>query len=380
MADASAASVDDALVNEVELLNLEGKVKRTPHGQTQEDFDEWVNEEVAKWPVTEQYPDLAGRVAGVICGLRKRLFAQGETNTWIRLIKGGRMLKEFSESLPVVTRVLDYVERVELGEGEQVTIIDLCSGVGYMSILLAELLAGSPKVARFVLIDYQFPLLNTPTQPHHINPEHLNKDLFPFELTHRKYDLKSSSVLRQIQKHIISRSNGPLVVLGIHLCSILSIRAVQFYNDNPRCTMLALKPCCLPPWILAQQKYVWTFGGQELAAKDVAGEGKYNKGKWKGPRKETLAPRFKTWAEGLFAGIDVREGAEEGEAGAKTLEDIKIVHEASNYQTLFAFAERPFKDEDGVVSDIGGEPLIKPKKKRPSNWNFKKEAERREKK
>jgi len=50
------------------------------------------------------------------------------------------------------------------------------------------------KIARFVLIDINFPQLNKPTKSHHINPEHLTRSLFPFELTYRKYDLKVTCV------------------------------------------------------------------------------------------------------------------------------------------------------------------------------------------
>merc|ERR1712216_390733 len=111
-------------------------------------------------------------------------------------------------------------------------------------------------------------------------------------------------------------------VLGIHLCGVLSIRAVQFFNDNPRCTFLALKPCCLPPLSLAKQKYVWTIGGHTIDAKDVCAKGKYNKGKWIGPPKAHLRATFQCWMSNLSDSIV------EGESGSKETADIKIVHTA----------------------------------------------------
>ena len=64
---------------------------------------------------------------------------------------------------------------------DKVTVIDLCSGVGYLSIITSELLhdlyggAEQSPVCRFVLVDRAFPMLNnTDTiKSHHINPSHL---------------------------------------------------------------------------------------------------------------------------------------------------------------------------------------------------------------
>jgi hypothetical protein len=34
------------------------------------------------------------------------------------------------------------------------------------------------------------------------------------------------------------------MVLAVHLCGTLSIRAVELFNANPEVVVLALKPCC----------------------------------------------------------------------------------------------------------------------------------------
>merc|ERR1712151_978123 len=105
-----------------------------------------------------------------------------------------------------------------------------------MSILLGELLRGSCKIDRFVLVDNRWPMLNAQRNSHNLNPMHLQENIWPFEMTYRKYNLKSSSGHRQLQRHIIANAPGPVILLGVHLCSILSLHAAQIYNDLPRCT------------------------------------------------------------------------------------------------------------------------------------------------
>lgn len=292
---------------------------------------------------------LVEQAVQVVLSLRRRL----DKATWLRLLKGGRMLKEINEVLPVVARLLAYIEELDVEKGQEITIVDLCSGIGYLSILLAELLRGSVKIASFVLVDKRWPMLNAETEKHHINPMHLQQDLWPFELAHRKYDLKSSSGQRQLQKHIISQVPGPVALLGVHLCGVLSLHAIQFFNDHPRCTFLALKPCCLPPLDMAKQKYVWTIGGHSIEAVDVCAPGKYVKSKWKGPqRKADQRAIFLRWASGLLGSISV------GDQGTKELAEFTLVNvsetEEARYQTLFAFAVRPYCPSEGAVNGICG--------------------------
>jgi hypothetical protein len=141
-------------------------------------------------------------------------------------MKRGRLLKEVNEVLPVAAKVIEWVKQhakncdqdVDSEQAGQeglrhvqgkITIIDLCSGVGYLSMLLSELLAGggsdgscdgklsaaagadaessgrssaSPHrsyrsyasyIARFVLVDNSFPFVGSAPKPHHVNPSHL---------------------------------------------------------------------------------------------------------------------------------------------------------------------------------------------------------------
>ena len=96
---------------------------------------------------------------------------------------------------------------------------------------------------------------------------------------------------------------GPVFVLGIHLCGILSIRAVETFNRAPKCVGLVLKPCCLPTMEYAKKKVRWTLGSHSFAATEVCCWGKYNKNQWQGPVKATLGVRFRAWADNLYRGI-----------------------------------------------------------------------------
>ena len=111
------------------------------------------------------------------------------SQVWLRTVKRGRLLKELLESLPVLDRVLRFVEQ-ELpppprpslrapsssvaaaaaadGRGTEgddggkradgrLTILDLCSGFGYLSMFLAELLPPA-RVGSIVLLDKAWPM------------------------------------------------------------------------------------------------------------------------------------------------------------------------------------------------------------------------------
>jgi hypothetical protein len=374
-------------------------------------FAEWIHAELAASPLhTQGFGPLMARAERVVLDIRKRLLARGERATWKRLMKKGRLTKELNETLPAIARVVAWVEgpngaaaiaaaQAQNGGEGKLTIIDLCSGVGYMSILLAELLAQSPsaRVRRIVLVDHAFPQWGAQPKPSNINPGHLYLDgMWPIELTHRRYNLKKTSGLRQMNDHVIARAEGAVLVLAVHLCGTLALRAVQFFNDHPKVAFFCLKPCCLPPLILAKQKYVWKFPNRDgverrIVAKDVCASGSYNKGTWRGSApKHHQKVKFEAWARGLFASVDV--GAP-SDGGAKDIEDRVLLPgpirgdargapdaeegtggsassggagsaaaeragqpDVLHFQTLFLFARRPYCNAAGAIRGIGGNP------------------------
>ena len=52
--------------------------------------------------------------------------------------------------------------------------------------------------------------------------------------------------MRGLGKHLFRRCSGPVLILGVHLCGTLSLRAVDLFNQHPQARLLILKPCCLP--------------------------------------------------------------------------------------------------------------------------------------
>lgn len=75
---------------------------------------------------------------------------------WMRFTKRteqqtSRLVKEFCEAAPVIARVRACVRAIEPKE-PPVTIVDLCSGFGFISMFLSEMLPAS-RVHRILLID-----------------------------------------------------------------------------------------------------------------------------------------------------------------------------------------------------------------------------------
>lgn len=275
---------------------------------------------------------------------------------WQRLDKGNRLVKEMNECIPVVACVVDRIHEASTEDEDNWTVVDLCSGVGYVSIVLAAIL-DPKKVKRIVLVDKQWPLIGGDTLDHHINPDHIHKIPYPIEVDYRKYDLKASSGQRAFKQHIVDRVPGPLLLLGVHLCGTLSLRAIEIFNSYSQCLFLALKPCCLPvehgttqknrPSKKGRKRTIWKLGGAELTSEEVAGEGKYVKGKWVGPPKSELEPKFDNWAAGLLRSIYIG-----GTDGHKEILDIQVgspqrqEETGHHYQTKFIFAAKPV----GIVS------------------------------
>ena len=80
----------------------------------------------------------------------------------------------------------------------------------------------------------------TPLVPHFWRPR------WPVPLATRKMDVKQAGQLRQMERHVFQKHRGPFVILAVHLCGTLSIKAVEMFNHHPTAAMFALKPCCLP--------------------------------------------------------------------------------------------------------------------------------------
>ena len=202
--------------------------------------------------------------------------------------RGKWLLKELEESILVIEKTISAVEKLTEEENQKATIIDLCSGFGYTSMFLSELLPTS-KVKRIVLIDKDFP---HHSQAHcysgdtsvgqHINWTHLLHHAWPISLIPRKNNIKKTK--REFD--FIARNylnEAPVFILAIHLCGTLSLRACDMFNRCPSVTMIVLKPCCLPSMEVARQQEYLGSGSHTFKAADVCSVGKWTSNGWNGP-------------------------------------------------------------------------------------------------
>jgi hypothetical protein len=115
----------------------------------------------------------------------------------------------------------------------------------------------------------------------YISADHFTGDFYetwPIPLVASKQNLKSSATLRSMQKVVVDRAlrEGDLMILGIHLCGVLSLRVVDLFNRNSsRVRFFALKPCCLPGIFHAKNDEVFRIGQHSFSAKDVSASGKF---------------------------------------------------------------------------------------------------------
>ena len=336
-------------------------------------------------PISKQYPKLFNLIPNIFLKWRKR-YSVTNPKLWKRLFDLDRVIKEFIEACPVIDSVLTTIENEKHQDDEEseekkqkqcYTIIDLCSGKGYLGMILSEMLPPS-KIFRIVLMDIAWPMRNVPnakSKPQHINWDHIygkiggtdeieieieiekgktkiedeNEttnvgvvcqdiiieddngttstsstppntyyDTWPIPIDTSKQDLKSSRQLKKISEHFLSNKDHPVIMIGIHLCGILSMRAIDLYNTNRNIKLFVLKPCCLPGMVHAKRKEIFSFNKDHLSslknnhpnqhtfkAEDVCVHGKWKRNKWiNGPPRSHLQPKFIKWCTNLYHGIN----------------------------------------------------------------------------
>ncbi|CAK9075140.1 Uncharacterized protein SCF082_LOCUS36461 [Durusdinium trenchii] len=209
-------------------------------------------------------------------------------------------------------------------------------------MFLSELLPPE-RVHVCLLLDQAWPLKGE-NQPSEYSPgrrgrtrlnwDHIYQLAWPIPLVTRRCDLKLPSTHAQILSRLLEPAPGPVFLLGIHLCGVLSIRAIETFNRGPKCVGFVLKPCCLPSMHYARQQVSWTLGSHTFAAAEVCCWGRYRQNRWTGPVKATLGPRFRCWAEHLHRGIPWT---------SKAISRVELVE--GHYQDTYLFAWRPYSTE-----------------------------------
>lgn len=213
-------------------------------------------------PISTLYPDLTEEYVGVLARWKDR-FSQA---VWTRMTKHGtdrtpRCIKEMNECAPVVIAMRDALNRRASAESAPppATIIDLCSGFGFLGMLLSEVLAPG-TVERIHLVDQMWPMSNAKESgPTQITWEHIRTPGWPIPLRTRKTNLKKGAEMRQLEKYVVNSASGSVIVVGIHLCGTLAIKAVELFNRRKdKIAMMCLKPCCLPGRIHAAREESWS--------------------------------------------------------------------------------------------------------------------------
>ena len=320
------------------------------HDDESATFATWLRGEMSRAPNYVDFPEVYADAEVAILRWRQR-YLSSSPRLWRSLMKADRMLKELVEAAPVIAAVRAVVEdEGALGPGERFSIVDLCSGKGFLSMFLSETL-DPQKVERCFLVDKQWPPLDWPHDqpilPHHISDAHIYAErgageqtnyfkTWPIPLHTSKQDLKKRATVTKLGERLVRRSSGPLLILGIHLCGTLSLRAIDLFNANPKdAALLVLKPCCLPGLVHAKRNETFTIGRHSFDAAEVCTHGRFagRNSDWTGPPRAHLKPKFDKWTEHLCAGVEV------GTQGAKAVHR-STVQIKGGFQNSFIIAER----------------------------------------
>jgi hypothetical protein len=363
-------------------------------GWTDDEFQRWILQELkeeapqlydhGETASSRMYADVFQKASQCIANWRTRY--RGDMTTWKRIFKRDRVVKEVIESIPIIHAVDCWIDQQAHGD-QKVTIIDLCSGKGYLSMMLSEYLPAD-KVEKIVLVDKAWPMCFAEPKAHHMNWDHIYGGntttdgetyftTWPIPLHTSKQDLKQSTLLRQFQKRFPNKSGEPILLLGVHLCGTLSIQAVNLFHNLPNIQCMMLKPCCLPGMVYANRQESFeiidgstntstgsTAGRPRYAfpTKDVCAPGTFSGKNWSGPPRWHLEGKFEKWCRYL------QEGMAAGEVGAAAASELSEddtphsllveipVQSKGGYQNTFLFAEKqPATDrfwEQGIPSSM----------------------------
>ena len=141
------------------------------YGLSDAEFHAWLTDEVADCPGRNTYSSAYEDSLNAIVQWRRRY--RGNPALWKRVFKKERVIKELIESAPIIESVRKVVAKNS--DDDKYTIVDLCSGKGYLSMFLSEILPKG-KVERFILVDKAWAIASKETaelKPHHMNWDHV---------------------------------------------------------------------------------------------------------------------------------------------------------------------------------------------------------------
>ena len=197
---------------------------------TDDEWCSWLREDLQSCPAWQTHSSILEECATIATRWRARFWA--DRPLWNRIRRGRRLAKELAEAAPVLQQARAAVAALPEG-GPPLVILDLCSGFGYLAMFLSELLhEHAARVAKIVLVDIRWPPHGVPPQAHHLSDQHLTAPGWPVRLTTSRCDLKCSSDRRNLARTFLAQGS-PAMVLGVHLCGTLSVRAVTLTLTLP---------------------------------------------------------------------------------------------------------------------------------------------------
>ena len=322
IADTLSAETKGAVIEkDAETMTSQEACLTNSAHQSDEEFEGWFLSELmlAAPQVHELYPDLFVRCSVAVTNWRKRY--RDDRPLWLRLFRGEKVVKEVVESIPVISLVEDWMDRHQ-DLDKPVTIIDLCSGKGFLSMLLSEILPVD-RVSKCFLIDKAWPMCHGKTLAHHVSWEHIygsEKDAegpryyetWPIPLVTSKVNLNKKQQILNMINRFSTEEQGPVLILAVHLCGILSIRALNLFRMLPTAQFIVLKPCCLPDIRLTRDLDEFEIGSYRFPTREVCSRGKWkaktakngSDSKWEGPARWKLKGKFDKWCFHLFEALN----------------------------------------------------------------------------
>jgi len=266
------------------------KIRNRDEEDDSDQFDNDVDRifhKISVLPSCEQFPDLMQRCRLIIT-LWHDTFSIENKHLWKKMKRN--IPKELNESAFILDEMISVCNMLPDGN-DPITIVDMCSGVGYLSMFLSHLLPAE-KVGRIIPIDVLFPAHNNAsTTIHstkktndslqrngkieeevrssspacHLSVGHLSSEIHPIPIKPRRANIKKGRELRQISKYCVSSAPGPVIILGVHLCKSLSVHTTRLFTMNNNASRLYLKPCCLPGRkdLKRREPPFWKFEGMQ---------------------------------------------------------------------------------------------------------------------
>jgi len=140
-----------------------------------------------------------------------------------------KFTRELTEGLAMLGE-LDRIARLA-GPDQPFHVIDLCCGKGFLATLVAVLYPAFTVTA----VDW----IEAPFLPHFAEANVTN-------CHYARLDVLAPSFPEDVTALIAEQGDKPAIVLGMHLCGLLSLAAVNLLREVPGVQALVLAPCCLP--------------------------------------------------------------------------------------------------------------------------------------